>query len=203
MKRYKIMKFIVPFLVISGFLACAPVQIMAQAPYSNQPMYDPNIPVEFGSGSSRPLVPLPPHLPEYLPNGAINLDEVWIQDGGARLYWNTVIIPTQLKMGGATWIDPALVPQLFPQKYTPPRRRYRSAAKSRAAKVKIPAGATSTSLTPPAIPLPVTPVVEEKQQQDIPPLTASSAQPKKTQAAPAHTSPAAQEDRSIAPPPLQ
>ncbi|MDE5879120.1 MAG: hypothetical protein K2G99_03725, partial [Desulfovibrio sp.] len=58
-------------------------------------------------------VQLPPQLPAYLPNGAVNLDEAWIQDGGARLYWNTLLIPRQLKMAGATWVDPALVPPLF------------------------------------------------------------------------------------------
>lgn len=186
-----------------AFVALASAPAMAQAPYSNQPMYDPNIPVEFGAGTNRQLVPLPPHLPAYLPNGAINLDEVWTQDGGARLYWNTVIIPKELKMAGAYWIDPALVPNLVTQQQPGRvRRRYRT-AKIRRPRVKIPANASSTSLTPPAIPLPVTPMSEERQAQtqSIPPLTA--AQATKAEPAPTRTSPADQEDRSVTPPPLQ
>lgn len=182
------------------FLAFVSTQVMAQAPYSNQPMYDPNIPVEFGAGTNRQLVPLPPHLPQYLPNGAINLDEVWTQDGGARLYWNTVIIPKELKMAGAYWIDPALVPNLIPQQPAQTRRRYRSVKKTRRTKVKVPANASSTSLTPPAIPLPVTPVVEEK-QQTIPPLTASQTSRAEVSSSP--VPPPNQEDRSVTPPPLQ
>lgn len=156
-------------------LALAGTGVLAAEPYSNQPSYNP-VPGEFGSGSSRALVPLPPQLPEYLPNGAINLDEVWIQDGGARPYWNIVLIPQQLKMGGATWIDPALVPQLIgPQPKQ--RRRYRT-YRRRPAKVvhaRPPANVGSTALKSPTIPLPVTPVEEKKQEKPIPPLTASRA----------------------------
>lgn len=97
--------------------------------------------------AQRQIVPLPPHWPPFLPNGATNLDYVWIEDGGARLYWNDVVVPRQLKMDGAYWQDPALVPQLFAQ--PAPRRRYYSP--KRATK-KITAPAPSS-----AIPLPVTP----------------------------------------------
>lgn len=167
---------------------------MAAAPVSNQPAYAPNIPVEFGSGSATPLVPLPPHVPEYLPNGAINLDYVWTEDGGARLYWNNVIIPKELKMGGNTWIDPALVPDLFQSRpVRQVRRSYvRRPARKKVAKAKIPAKVASTSLRSPAIPLPVTPV---KQPETIPPLKAPA------KAAP--VSPADQEVSSVTPPRLQ
>ncbi|WP_165075311.1 MULTISPECIES: hypothetical protein [unclassified Desulfovibrio] len=95
-------------------------------------------------------VQLPPQLPAYLPNGAVNLDEAWIEDGGARLYWNTLLIPRQLKMAGATWVDPALVPPLFPpQQAKQPRKRWRAprkAAPKAVTTVKVPEGVGSTAL---------------------------------------------------------
>lgn len=181
------------------FLALLVCPCLAAAPYSNQPGPDPNIPIQFGSGRSAPLVPLPPQVPPYLPNGAVNLDYVWTQDGGARLYWNEVIIPQELKMGGATWIDPALVPQLLPQKQVRPARRYytrRYAKKRPVAKAKVPTKVASTKLRSPspAIPLPVTPVEAPKDNGSIPPLKVAT---------PSRVSPADQEVRTITPPPLQ
>lgn len=183
-------------------LLCAPAMTFAQAPYSTQPAYDPNIPVQFGAGGQeRMIVPLPPQLPEYLPNGAINLDEVWIQDGGARLYWNDVIIPRELKMAGNAWIDPALVPQLIPEKQTPVRRVWRK-SRSRVSKVKkakVPANVASTALKSPAIPLPVTPLATE--QKTVPPLKAPQQQ---TVTSPAPTRPRAETEMpDVTPPPLQ
>ncbi len=189
-------------------MGLSPAMAAGAAPYSNQPAYDPNIPIEFGSGSPTPLVPLPPHLPEYLPNGAINLDEVWIQDGGARLYWNAVIIPRQLKMAGATWIDPALVPQLLPQKQARPASRYYRKT-TRTKKAKVPPTASKASLDAPAIPVPVTPVAESKpEQSDIPPLKAAATKPAPRAQVPAKpvppvAAPGSEENRQITPPPLQ
>lgn len=179
-----------------------PALTWAQAPYSNQPAYDPNIPVQFGAGGQeRMIVPLPPQLPEYLPNGAINLDEVWIQDGGARLYWNDVIIPRELKMAGNAWIDPALVPQLIPEKQTPVRRVWRK-GRTRARsvkKVKVPANVASTALKTPAIPLPLTPL--ETEQKAVPPLKAA---PQKAAPAQASALPRAETEMpDVTPPPLQ
>lgn len=108
-------------------------------------------------------VQLPPQLPAYLPNGAVNLDEAWIQDGGARLYWNTLLVPRQLKMAGATWVDPALTPQLLePPAKAAPRKRWkarRKAAPKQVVTVKAPEGAGSTALicvpaAPGLLPLP-------------------------------------------------
>lgn len=190
-------------------LTCMPSLVFAQAPYSNQPAYDPNIPVQFGAGSQGGVVALPPELPEYLPNGAINLDEVWTQDGGARLYWNDVIIPRELKMAGNAWIDPALVPQLIPEKQTPVRRAWRRsrARASTVKKVKVPPNVASTSLKSPAIPLPLTPV--ETEQKDIPPLKAAQsttvkAAEQKTVTSPAPARPRAETEMpDVTPPPLQ
>lgn len=124
-------------------------------PMSTAPLDNP-VPGEFGAGSERLTVPLPPSFPAYLPNGAVNLDEAWIQDGGARLYWNMIVVPRQLKMNGAYWVDPALVPQLVIQPQKQPVRRY--ARKVAVKTSKAPANAASTALRTPAIPLPVEPV---------------------------------------------
>lgn len=140
-------------LMLFGLLL--PAVAFAAEPMSNEPVYDP-VPGEFGSGGQHYTVPLPPGLPPYLPNGAVNLDEAWIQDGGARLYWNDVIIPRQLKMDGAYWIDPALVPQLVITPKKQQTRRYRA---PRARVVNpAPKNAGSTALKSPAIPLPMEPV---------------------------------------------
>lgn len=182
-------------------LVCTPGLALAQAP-STLPGYDTNISGQSGAGvQQRMIVPLPPHLPEYLPNGAINLDEVWTQDGGARLYWNDVIIPRELKMAGNVWVDPALVPQLIPEKQTPARRVWRKsrARVSKVKKAKVPPNVASTALKSPSIPLPVTPV--ETEQKSIPPLKAA---PQKTAPTPAPSLPRAETEMpDVTPPPLQ
>lgn len=136
-------------------------------------------------------VQLPPQLPAYLPNGAVNLDEAWIEDGGARLYWNTLLIPRQLKMAGATWVDPALVPPLFaPPQQKQPRKRWRAprkAAPRAVTTVKVPESVGSTALicvpaAPGAIPLPLseaqTPVAQTpRPQAPATPVTAAPAAP--------------------------
>lgn len=183
------------------FLACSPAQAFAQEPSSTIPNYDPNIPAQYGAGGRTFTVPLPPHLPLYTSNGAINLDEVWIRDGGARLYWNNVIIPTQLKMEGSYWIDPALVPQLLPEKKAPVRRTWRRArASAKPKKVKVPPNVSSTALKAPVIPLPVNPVEEAK----IPPLMASPRNGAPAASTQAQSRPRADTEMpDVTPPPLQ
>lgn len=106
-----------------------------------------------------PAAPLPPSLPALTPSGGVNLDEAWIRGGGARLYWNTLVIPRQIRMGGARFVDPATVPELFPsdekKAVRPVRRSSRSrvvapAATQKSAQSTPPAGAASTALKPPA-----------------------------------------------------
>ena len=164
-------------------------------------------------------VQLPPQLPAYLPNGAVNLDEAWIQDGGARLYWNTLLIPRQLKMAGATWIDPALVPPLFapPKQPAQPRKRWRAQRKAAPRQpvttVKVPEGVGSTALicvpaAPGIIPLPLTAAEPVAATPVAPkaPAPAAPAEPARAEA-PAPTAPkapAAQAPTEPVPvPPLQ
>lgn len=185
----------------------------SQAPASTIPAENPNTPRIMGGGTpAGPVVALPPHVPQFMPSGAPNLDWNWTEDGGARPYWNDVLIPQQLRMDGAYWVDPALVPQLLPDKSATPRRRYyrpRARIKSKA-----PANAASTALKSPAIPVPVTPdkKAEPAQQSTtetdtIPPLTASGAKATPPRRSPSRingnpATPSA-EDITITPPPLQ
>ncbi|MFT4300858.1 MAG: hypothetical protein QM579_03810 [Desulfovibrio sp.] len=52
-------------------------------------------------------------LPQTLPDGGANLNEAWMRNGGARLYWNTLTQPRQIRMAGAAFADPAAVPELM------------------------------------------------------------------------------------------
>lgn len=134
----------------SRFPASSPYAGLPAAPLTSHPVV-PKPPAVY--------VPLPPRLPAFLPSGGANLNEAWIQDGGARLYWNTLVIPRQLRMGGATFVDPASVPELLPPgavkvvQPAPVRRRRaapQSSARRSAKPVPAPADAACTALTPPA-----------------------------------------------------
>lgn len=164
------------------------------------------VPAAVAAPSRQNVAPLPPQVPEYLPDGAVNLDAAWIQDGGARLYWNTLLIPRQLKMAGATWVDPALTPQLLaPPAKTAPRTRWkprRKAAPKPVVTATAPKGAGSTALicvpaAPGLLPLPFTATTPTAATPTAP------AEPAKA-ATPAHAAPAAQAPTMPVPaPPLQ
>lgn len=148
-------------------LALCPAIAFGAEPGSLPPNYD-NIPVSSGSGV--------PHLPQYLPDGAINLDEAWTQDGGARPYWNTVVIPQELKMDGRNWVDPALMPQLVTDTPAKSARKYKRVDKPKVKKatVQAPASPSASASNSPAIPLPVTP--QASGNDAIPPLKAPAAE---------------------------
>lgn len=188
-------------LLLLLLIGCLPAFSIAQGAVATQPGYDTDVVTGYGANQQRLLAPLPPHLPQYLPNGAVNLDEIWTQDGGARLYWNDVLIPRELNMAGNSWVDPALVPQLIPEKQTPVRRVWRRARTrpTTIKKAKVPPKVASTALKTPAIPLPMTPVETEK--SSIPPLKAE--QPTAAQAASPTLPRANTEMPDVTPPPLQ
>lgn len=147
---------------------------VAQAAPAAPPGYENSLPQEYVSSQ--------PALPQYLPGGGVNLDEAWILDGPARMYWNSTYIPKQINLAGATWVDPALVPQLVIQEKQPVKKRVVRRVYKRRAPVKkktvarAPKNAGVTRLKPPAIPLPVTPAPEPA----IPPLSANDAPPPPT-----------------------
>lgn len=175
------MKLCLFYTIFFAFAIVPGVALAAQQ--SPPPGYEPSIPTQFSSQGGMVVQ----QFPEYLPNGAVNLDEAWILDGGARLYWNSVRVPQQINLAGQTWIDPASVPLLFPQKQPvqPRKRYYRRRAK--VAKVKVPPNVASTALKSPAIPLPVTPVQETETTTTFPPLKAPhrrAAAPRKSVAPP-------------------
>ena len=61
--------------------------------------------------------PLPPQVPARTASGAANITDVWLHNGGGRLYWNTLVTPRQVALEGARFVDPAAVPELA---LTPP-----------------------------------------------------------------------------------
>lgn len=154
------MRMLIVLTVLLGLAAPVLAVESRSLPASSAPGYlaGPRAPLVSSPAVGAPVVPLPPHLPALLPSGGVNLDEAWIQDGGARLYWNTLVIPRQLRMGGARFVDPAAVPELLPvgsdKVVRPARRRVPAGAAISAEKQKpgqrtAPAGAGSTALKPP------------------------------------------------------
>ena len=154
------MRMLIVLTVLLGLAAPVLAVESRSLPASAAPGYlaGPQAPLVSSPTVGAPVVPLPPHLPARLPSGGVNLDEAWIQDGGARLYWNTLVIPRQLRMGGASFVDPAAVPELLPvdsdKVVRPARRRVPARAVTSAEKQKpgqrtAPAGAGSTTLKPP------------------------------------------------------
>ena len=122
------MRMLIVLTVLLGLAAPVLAVESRSLPSSAAPGYlaGPQAPLVSSPAVGAPVAPLPPHLPALLPSGGVNLDEAWIQDGGARLYWNTLVIPRQLRMGGASFVDPAAVPELLPagsDKVVRPARR--------------------------------------------------------------------------------
>lgn len=70
--------------------------------------------VTSGLTGVSPAIAAESSLPQTLPNGSSNLTEIWMRSGGARLYWNTLTQPRQIRMVGAAFADPAAVPELMP-----------------------------------------------------------------------------------------
>ena len=92
------------------------------------------------------------YVPPVTSDGAPNLNYHWIEGGGARLYWNSIYYPRQMRLNGATFRDPADVPFLvmnecdqtkkvkrYYRKRNPCGKTYRSKAKPKTkTKVKTP-----------------------------------------------------------------
>lgn len=124
-------------------------------------------------------VPPPPQVPSHTASGANNLTDVWLHNGGGRLYWNTLVTPRQVALEGARFNDPALVPELAltpPADKKPPVRHASRKAKApkaaaQAAPSPAPKGVGKTSL-----PAPVS------QSSAIPPLGNASGTPVSTPA---------------------
>jgi hypothetical protein len=93
------------------------------------------------------------------PDGRMNITEEWKNSGAARLYWNTLMMPRQIQMGGATFHDPALVPELSPGGRPVPSERknnsktpvkVQTSAKTRSQQSTIDSGAAAIPQRPPA-----------------------------------------------------
>ncbi len=132
----------------------------------------------FSAVNAAEVNPLPPQVPARTASGATNITDVWLHNGGGRLYQNTLVTPRQIALEGARFVDPAAVPELA---LTPPvdkKAPVRSTRKAKTAKAA-PAGAASNA--PTAAPKGVgktsltAPVNTPANGSAIPPLSAAGA----------------------------
>ena len=122
--------------------------------------------------------PVPPQVPARTTSGATNINDVWLHNGGGRLYQNTLVAPRQIALEGARFVDPAAVPELA---LTPPvdkKAPVRHARKAKPAKAAPAEAANNVSTAPPkgvgktSLAAPVSPPASASA---IPPLSAAGA----------------------------
>ena len=122
--------------------------------------------------------PVPPQVPARTTSGATNINDVWLHNGGGRLYQNTLVAPRQIALEGARFVDPAAVPELAltpPVDKKAPVRHARKAKPAKAAPTEAannvptvpPKGVGKTSLA--------APVSTPASASAIPPLSAAGA----------------------------
>ena len=122
--------------------------------------------------------PVPPQVPARTTSGATNINDVWLHNGGGRLYQNTLVAPRQIALEGARFVDPAAVPELAltpPVDKKAPVRHARKAKPAKAAPAEAannvptvpPKGVGKTSLA--------APVSTPASASAIPPLSAAGA----------------------------
>ena len=120
---------------------------------------------------------LPPQIPARTASGATNITDVWLHNGGGRLYQNTLVAPRQIALEGARFVDPAAVPELAltpPVDKKAPVRHARKAKTSKAA----PAAAAGTAPTAPPKGVGKTSLKSPAGNGSaIPPLSAAGASP--------------------------
>ncbi|MDR3362600.1 MAG: hypothetical protein LBO64_07160 [Desulfovibrio sp.] len=76
--------------------------------------------------------PLASGVASSAPEDSRSLNGEWMRSGGARLYWNTLMYPRQIRMGGARFVDPAAMPELLAPAKSAKKQRAASGSKSRA-----------------------------------------------------------------------
>ena len=123
--------------------------------------------------------PVPPQVPARTASGATNINDVWLHNGGGRLYQNTLVAPRQIDLEGARFVDPAAVPELA---LTPPvdkKAPVRHARKTKPAKAAPAEAANNAPTAPPkgvgktSLPAPVS-------SSAIPPLSSAAPAPPKS-----------------------
>lgn len=110
---------------------------------------------QVSGASAAEIDSLPPQVPARTASGAANITDVWLHNGGGRLYWNTLVTPRQVALEGAHFVDPAAVPELAltpsADKKAPVRHtRKAKPAKATPAPNAAPKGVGKTSLKAPA-----------------------------------------------------
>lgn len=77
-----------------------------------------------------------------------SIQDVWMQQGGARQYYSAQYAPRQQYMGGATRIDPACLPLLPPMRaWGAPEPKKKSYTRRSAAKPAVPCPEVATTAT--------------------------------------------------------
>lgn len=117
---------------------------MAQ-PVVAQPAMAQPVVVQQAATAPAPITPQAPMVhyqaPPTLPNGNPNLIHYWYEYGGARLYWQGLLDPQQVKLLGPAWRDPAQHAQLTDTGYgagRPAKRKWRSKKAAPAKKAACP-----------------------------------------------------------------
>ena len=88
--------------------------------------------------------PLPSQVPARTASGATNINDVWLHNGGGRLYQNTLVAPRQIALEGARFVDPAAVPELA----LTPQADKKSPARQVKRKVKVSKAAPQSATSP-------------------------------------------------------
>ena len=120
---------------------------------------------------------LPPQIPARTASGATNITDVWLHNGGGRLYQNTLVAPRQIALEGARFVDPAAVPELA---LTPPVDKKAPVRHARKAKTPKAAPAEASGNAPTAPPKGVGKTSLKSPAGNgsaIPPLSAAGASP--------------------------
>lgn len=103
----------------------------------------------FSSLSAFALESSPSQVPPRDKYGNANLTYHWIEGGGARLYWNSVPVPTQVRLRGVPFRDPASYPLLnadqdkAKKRYVSKKWKKKKVAKKSKKKVKVASAKTA------------------------------------------------------------
>ena len=85
----------------------------------------------------------PYQVPPRSADGSANLIYHWIEGGGARLYWQSVQTPKQVRLNGASFHDPAAYPLLSMEDKHP---RYKKQVRKKGGKRKVARGKKGTQV---------------------------------------------------------
>lgn len=170
MKKFSICSFLLlQFILCVASLACAAPMNAANVNATTTKATNPtnNVPQTM-------LHAIPLNRPQM--HESITLEDVWRENGGARLYFMAIRTPQQLFTAGYPWIDPASTPLLQPISSYPPAKKkvYRRAKPKKVANMTMKATPTvsqnqikqGTALAAPTNPATVKQPTSAKKKED-------------------------------------